>query len=155
MSFQEAQSLVIARIQVAIAILYRRDKFLLQLRDDIPGIMYPGCWGLFGGHLEAGEAPETALIRELQEEIEYDVSNPTLFSRYTDERVIRHVFVAPLTVEISDLKLHEGWDFKLVTPTEINRGFGYSHRAKADKPLGKIHRQILGDFMATKVNKSR
>ena len=61
------------QVEVAIAILYRDGKFLLQLRDDIPGIAYPGCWALFGGHIEPGEIPEIALKRELQEEIGYDV----------------------------------------------------------------------------------
>jgi 8-oxo-dGTP diphosphatase len=107
------------KIEVAIAILERDDKFLMQLRDDIPGIMNPGCWGLFGGHLEAGEAPEAAMVRELQEEIEYTAIAPWLFGCYNDERVIRYVFVAPLTVDICELKLNEGWDFNLVTPAEI------------------------------------
>lgn len=34
-------------VQVAIAILYRPGQFLLQLRDDIPGILYPAHWGFF------------------------------------------------------------------------------------------------------------
>ena len=52
---------------VALAMLRQRDRWLLQLRDDIDGIAAPGCWGLFGGHLEPGESPETALRRELEE----------------------------------------------------------------------------------------
>jgi 8-oxo-dGTP pyrophosphatase MutT (NUDIX family) len=148
------ESLTNPKIEVAIAILEREDKFLMQLRDDIPGIMNPGCWGLFGGHLEAGEAPEVAMVRELQEEIEYHAPNPLLFGCYNDERVIRYVFFAPLIVDICELKLNEGWDFKLVTPAEIDRGYCYSHEAQAAKPLGKIHRQILLDCIATKVNKA-
>jgi 8-oxo-dGTP diphosphatase len=42
-------------IEVTLAILQQADQFLLQLRDDIPEIRYPGCWGLFCGHLEAGK----------------------------------------------------------------------------------------------------
>jgi hypothetical protein len=38
--------------EVAIAIIARKGKFLIQLRDDIPTIVYPGYWALFGGHLE-------------------------------------------------------------------------------------------------------
>jgi mutator protein MutT len=30
---------------------------------------YPGVWDLIGGHVEAGETPEEALTREIQEEI--------------------------------------------------------------------------------------
>lgn len=41
----------------------------MQLRDDRPGIWYPGHWGLFGGTIEVGERPEAALRRELAEEL--------------------------------------------------------------------------------------
>ena len=98
------------QVEVAIAILYRDGKLLLQLRDDIPGIAYPGCWALFGGHIEPGEIPEIALKRELQEEIGYDVLSVCKFGCYTDVTVIRHVFYAQLSVDVKDLVLKEGWD---------------------------------------------
>ena len=56
-------------IQVSLAILYQEGRFLFQLRDNIPGIVHPGVWGLFGGHLEPEETPELCLKRELIEEI--------------------------------------------------------------------------------------
>ena len=56
-------------LEVALAMLERDGRWLVQLRDDIPGIVSPGCWGLFGGHLDPGESPDQALRRELQEEI--------------------------------------------------------------------------------------
>jgi len=37
--------------EVSIVILYQNDQYLMQLRDNIPHIAAPGCWGLFGGHL--------------------------------------------------------------------------------------------------------
>ena len=37
---------------------------------------------------------------------------------------------------------------KLLTKTEIERGKAYSPQAGAEKPLGKIHRQIMLDFIA-------
>ena len=54
---------------VALAMLEREGRWLLQLRDDIDSIIYPGHWGLFGGHLEMGETASEAMHRELQEEI--------------------------------------------------------------------------------------
>ena len=132
---------------VAMAILYREDKFLMQLRDDVPGILYPGHWGLFGGHLETNETPETGLVREVLEEINYLVTQPQKFCCYADDRAVRHIFYSPLTVKIQDLEQTEGWDLDLVSPQAINRGLCYSNKAKEERPLGGIHRKILLDFM--------
>lgn len=135
------------QVEVAIAILYRDGKLLLQLRDDIPGIAYPGCWALFGGHIEPGEIPEIALKRELQEEIGYDVLSVYKFGCYTDVTVIRHVFYAQLSVDVKDLVLEEGWDMALLTPDEIRVGSRYSENAGMVRSLGKPHQRILLDFI--------
>jgi 8-oxo-dGTP diphosphatase len=58
-------------LQIAVAVLEREGRWLLQLRDDIEAIVHPGTWGLFGGHLDPGETPEQALRRELEEEISW------------------------------------------------------------------------------------
>jgi 8-oxo-dGTP diphosphatase len=134
-------------IEVAIAILPADGKFLMQLRDNIPTILYPGLWGLFGGHIEAGETPEIAVQREIMEEIGYQLTDPQKFGCYSDNRVIRHVFYAPLTVGIDKLKLSEGWDFGLLTPAQIEAGVAYSAIAKEERPLGPVHQQIVTDFI--------
>lgn len=56
--------------QAACAILFSAcGQLILQQRDDVPGIIYPGLVSLFGGHLEPGEAPHQCVQRELEEEI--------------------------------------------------------------------------------------
>ncbi|WP_448573932.1 NUDIX hydrolase [Trichothermofontia sp.] len=132
--------------QVAIAILYQDDRVLMQLRDDTPGIVYPGHWGFFGGHLEPGETPETALRRELQEEIGYVPPHISPFGQYPGEFALRHVFAAPLTVGLAQLVLGEGWDMQLLPRAAIQRGEYYSERAGRTCPIGKPHQQILLDF---------
>lgn len=134
------------RPEVAIAILYQNQQFLMQLRDDIPGILYPGHWGFFGGHLDPGETPAIAIQRELLEEIGYAPAGLTPFRQYADERVVRHVFHAALPVPLSALQLNEGWDMGLFTIEEIRRGDRYSPQAGQVKPLGKPHQQILLEF---------
>ncbi|MGD1809391.1 NUDIX hydrolase [Dapis sp. BLCC M126] len=132
---------------VAIAILYREGKFLLQLRDDIPGIAHPGKWAFFGGHIEPGETSEAAVKRELAEEISYAPDIVSEFGVYYDTNVVRHVFYAPLTVELKDLVLAEGWDMGLLSPAEIKAGKAYSENAGMERSLGEFHQKIILDFM--------
>ena len=134
-------------VEVAIAIITHDGKFLMQLRDNIPTILYPGVWGFFGGHIEPGETPEVAVEREIMEEIGYQITNPQKFACYGDERIMRHIFYTPLTVDVEQLVLGEGWDFGLLTPIQIEAGFAYSSIAAEKRPIGPIHRQILLDFM--------
>ena len=133
-------------ISVAMAILYQDRHFLMQLRDDIEGILYPGKWGLFGGHLEPGETPEAGLIREVKEEINYTLDRATLFKCYADSNVSRYIFFAPLKVSLTALELHEGWDLDLVPLSSIRLGRHYSQKAKEERDLGAIHRRMLLDF---------
>ncbi|MCA1994064.1 MAG: NUDIX hydrolase [Coleofasciculus sp. S288] len=135
------------QVEVAIAILYRQGQLLMQLRDNIPSILYPGYWGLFGGHIEPGETPEEALKREILEEIGYTLLEASLFGYYPEPHVLRHVFHAPLTVELNQLVLTEGWDMGLLTPEQIQKGECYSERAGQVRPLGPAHQRILLDFL--------
>lgn len=56
-----------ARGAVAI-VANRRGELLLHLRDDFPAIAWPAHWSLLGGGCDPGEAPTTAIVRELHEE---------------------------------------------------------------------------------------
>jgi 8-oxo-dGTP diphosphatase len=127
---------------------FKTIKFLLQLRDNIPTIIYPGCWAFFGGHLDPGETPEAAVWRELQEEISYTPPWLKLFDRRCYDRVIRNIFYGPLTVDVEDLILGEGWDLGLCSLEEIQTGERYSEKAQQVRPIGVPHRQILLDFTA-------
>ncbi len=44
-------------------------RLLFQQRDDIPGLLYAGMIGLFGGHREGDETPLQCVQRELHEEM--------------------------------------------------------------------------------------
>jgi len=134
-------------VEVAIALLYQDGHFLLQLRDNIPGILYPGYWAFFGGHLDPGEDALTGVKRELFEEIGYAPPRLDLFERRVSDTLIRNVFHGPLTVPVESLQLNEGWDLGLWSLDDIQRGVRYSAKAQAERPLGPPHRQILLAFL--------
>src|SRR5882724_11200550 len=67
---------------VAALLVHEDGRYIMQLRDGIPGIFYPGHWGCFGGAIEPGETPGDALRRELREEIEFEVPEATRFTQF-------------------------------------------------------------------------
>ncbi|MEA2876284.1 MAG: nucleoside triphosphatase [Hyphomicrobiales bacterium] len=99
----------------AVGIITRPDgRYLLQLRDDIPGIFFPGHWGLFGGAMDAGESPEAALRRELREELGVDFDKVTYFTEFTFDfpvrgKILRRYYEVPASDEmVSRMVLAEG-----------------------------------------------
>ena len=122
-------------IEVALAMLQRDGRWLIQLRDEIPTIVAPGCWGLFGGHLEPGETPEQALRRELLEEISWQTPDLELVMVHPIHRRTAHVFRGELSVRLEQLQLLEGQDLDLVSPEDFLMGSIWSSKLAAHRPL--------------------
>ena len=59
---------MVARIPIAVAVLVRNGLVLLVHRHPLRE-WYPDCWDLVGGHVEKGESPGEAVIRECFEEL--------------------------------------------------------------------------------------
>ena len=57
--------------EVVKAIIYRDQKYLLQLRDNKPGTSYPNTWSFFGGDVDNGEGFVEAMKREIMEELSW------------------------------------------------------------------------------------
>lgn len=136
-------------VEVALAMLQREGRWLMQLRDDIPGIVAPGCWGLFGGHLDAGESPEEALRRELLEEIGWQPTTVRFWLHHRNERRLAHVFLARLTVPLDQLQLQEGQDMALVSAGDLLSGSLWSPRLRSFRPLAGGLAEVMAAALAT------
>jgi len=68
------------RLRVVAAVVRRGEAILITRRPDRPG--RPGQWEFPGGKVEAGEAEEDALRRELREELGCDAEVGALLLRH-------------------------------------------------------------------------
>jgi len=97
------------------AIILENDKgeFLLALRDNKPGIPFPNHWDLIGGHVEVGETPEEALVREVKEELHIDLKNFTFYKKYecmTGDAYenTKYIYTGKINIPIEEVTLLEG-----------------------------------------------
>lgn len=107
-------------------------KILLQLRDEKPEILYPGCWAFFSGSIETGESPAECTKRELLEEIGYqagDLFDLGVYQIRDPEDLQIHCFCCRLTTPLEELSLYEGFDFGLFSFGEIRSKQLFSLRA--------------------------
>lgn len=119
---------------------------LLQLRD-VHAPNHPHHWGIFGGHMEAGESPEVAIWRELAEELQL---TPAMvdgwrlgeeFPHVSGGRV--YVFYMTTTVTTDALVLGEGEQMVYAPHAELNppqpfRGY----------PFTGVSAQALASYLA-------
>jgi 8-oxo-dGTP pyrophosphatase MutT (NUDIX family) len=112
---------------VAAIITVEDGRYLLQLRDDIPRIFYPGHWGCFGGAVAAGEDRLVALKRELAEELEMPMPATSEFITFTfdltrlgQKQCYRTFYeIQVREAEVRRYVLHEGAAMRLIPPAEL------------------------------------
>ncbi|RIJ49668.1 NUDIX domain-containing protein [Clavibacter lycopersici] len=85
-------------------------RILLQLRDAIPTIPFPGMWAIPGGMLEPGETPLACIVREVEEElgVRIPAAGVTHLMSRTRSYGVEHTFTARLDVPAEDIRLTEG-----------------------------------------------
>jgi len=102
----------------------------MQLRDQRPDIWYPGCWGCFGGSLDAGEEPLAGLRRELREELELEVRAARQVSRLDFDfaalglgKACRLYYLVEIPAGmVASLVLHEGAGMEALSYAQLISG---------------------------------
>ena len=128
--------------QIAQVLLFDRDrKLLIYLRDDKPDIPFPNYWDFFGGHVEEGETPEKALVREVKEELAIDLTEWKFVRSYecVDDDVypnVKYIYRAQIDKRPAELVLSEG---QRLTSIAMEERFNF--------PFANILGRILEDFV--------
>lgn len=125
------------------AIIFENEKgeILLYLRDNKPGIPFPLHWDLFGGHLEEGETPEEALVREIKEELNYELKDYKFFKKYVCTEGdaypnIKYIYYGKFNLPVDEITLLEG---------EYPRYF--SREEIPDVKFANILKDVVLDFL--------
>lgn len=130
--------------QIAMVLLFdRHDRLLIYLRDDKPEIPFQNHWDFFGGHLEEGETPEQAMIREVKEELGIDLDQWNFFREYICREGdaypnIKYLYWATTDKRAEELTLYEGQRLMSITADQ-----------RRNLKLANILGQILDDFVAS------
>ena len=111
-------------------IVVEEARYLMQRRDQMPGIFYPDHWGLFGGALDEGEHELGALRRELREELRLEFGEARYFTEFSIDfsfngggKVRRSYYELPLPRRrLEELTLGEGTEMRLFRASEILLG---------------------------------
>jgi len=108
------------------AIILENDKgeILLYLRDNKPDIPFPNHWDLIGGHVEEGETPEEALLREVKEELDINLTDYTFYKKYeclTGDAYenIKYIYSGKINLPIEEVTLLEGVRPQYFSKSEI------------------------------------
>ena len=96
-----------------VLLLDRHNRLLIYLRDNKPEIPFPNHWDFFGGHVEVGETPEQALVREVTEELGVKLPGWDFFRRYECLQGdaypnTKYIYRARVNKTAEELTLYEG-----------------------------------------------
>jgi 8-oxo-dGTP diphosphatase len=101
----------------------KEGKFLLQHRDDKEEVACRNMWGLFGGAIDEGETPEETVVREIMEELCFDISGKIRFIEKINIPGIANVYIYEYlgTVEIDELEQKEGQGMRFFSVEEVGK----------------------------------
>lgn len=100
----------------------------------------PGYFAFFGGGIEESESPEQGLVREINEELNIDISNYEYFNNYEFYGAIVNVYLMEVEKDFSEkVKISEGDFGKFIKESEY-----------LDLKMLLQDKTILGNFFGLK-----
>jgi 8-oxo-dGTP diphosphatase len=131
-----------ARVTVGVVLVNARGQVLMQLRDEKPDIVDPGCWAIPGGGQDPGESLEEAARREILEETGYRLGEVEfVLARDLDRGgFIEHqAYFSSRYDGVQPLYCYEGQRLEFIDPGRLDD-------LKLTPSLGPIIRQALRSY---------
>lgn len=130
------------QIRVAAALLFQDGKIFATKRGDSPYAYVAHKYEFPGGKIEAGESGETAVARELREELDLDVKVGGLYAcqtyEYPDFIITLYLYECEMQSDFS-LKEHESYAW--FSPSELNE----ADWAPADADIVGSLKRVFGE----------
>jgi 8-oxo-dGTP diphosphatase len=109
-------------VKCGLLLIDDRGRILLQLRDDKSDIPFPNRWGTFGGAIEPGETPEQAIVRELEEELGYELTNFSYLGNFPYDGYEIHMYCkTDPDLRLADLSVKEGQRAEFLSLEEVRQ----------------------------------
>jgi mutator protein MutT len=133
---------------VAVILNDNQERIALQLRERDQELN-PDRWSIFGGHIENGEKPEQAAMREIKEELSVNLSPDKLkpLGKFVRENHAYSIFVYPVSQELDNAVLHEGLRWRWCYQEEIQKG------GVEGKRIVDYHAHFLLQFLESRTSK--
>jgi 8-oxo-dGTP diphosphatase len=116
---------------VKIVLLNDESQVLLNLRDKDAEID-AGMWSFFGGKVDGDESPDAALVREIKEEISFDLKDYKVLYEVIDGDRKKIFYIGKCNLPLHSLTLGEGEDFAF-----------FSFEETKNLPISELNRKVL------------
>ncbi|MDD3006610.1 MAG: NUDIX hydrolase [Candidatus Pacebacteria bacterium] len=99
----------------------------------------PGWFTIFGGGVEGEESPETAMLREIKEELNFIPTSYSFLGKYSDNYSISHYYISEVYNDFEyEIKIGEGEYGKFFSEEEIEN----------EHKLTENNKQIIKDLIS-------
>jgi mutator protein MutT len=102
-------------MQVVAAVIFDGPRVMLTRRG--PGRAHAGYWEFPGGKVEEGESPQSALVREIQEELALEIKVTELLAVAQDGAIQLSAYRAEVVSGTPELRDHDRLEWLL--PTQL------------------------------------